>query len=145
VNEERLGSPAQFSEDLAAHLARFADATLPLPSRTELLQLIEVMFYASLHEEEGRLPTFNVAWQPGSDGSALFALATPLRVTPKNLAKLAPATRRDATSIAVRPCGDQLVAWALLQRSVASAAPLTIWVIAPGILRVDYAGAPRAQ
>jgi hypothetical protein len=65
-------------------------------------------------------------------------------VTPKNLAKLAPATQREATSIAVRREGNDLVAWALLQRNATSAPPLTIWSLGPGVLRIDYAGIPRA-
>ena len=43
-----------------------------------------------------------------------------------------------------RTQGGGLAAWALLQRSAAAASPLTIWSLAPGVLRVDYAGTPRA-
>jgi hypothetical protein len=74
----------------------------------------------------------------------LVAINAPVLLTPKNLAKLAPATQREATSIAVRRTQAGLVAWALLQRSTSSPAPLTIWSQAPGVLRVDYAGIPRA-
>lgn len=103
------------------------------------------MFFASMHEEEGRRSVFNVAWQPSShDCSALVAIATPVPVSPKNLAKLAPATQREATSIAVRRTSDGLVAWALLQRSAAAVPPFTIWALAPGVLRVDHAGTPCA-
>ena len=145
VNEERLGAPTEFARQLAGHLQLFAQPELPLPEAADLVQLVEVMFFASLHEEEGRRAAFNVAWQPGSrDCSALVAVSAPVLVTPKNLAKLAPATQRDATSIAVRRRDDSLVAWALLQRSAAAAAPLTIWSLAPGVLRMDYADAPRA-
>ena len=63
-------------------------------------------------------------------------------VTPANLAKLAPATSADATAIAVRPDGNDLVAWALLERNAHQA--LTIRVLAAGALRVDYAGVARA-
>jgi hypothetical protein len=118
---------------------------VPLPAAEDLAQLVKVMFFASMHEEEGRGLTFNVAWQPGSkDCSALVAMTAPVPVTPKNLAKLAPATQREATSIAVRRSGSGLVAWALLQRSAAAAPPLTIWSLAPGVLRVDFAGIPCA-
>jgi hypothetical protein len=145
VNEERLGSPIEFATTLAGHLQHFAQAAHPLPTAADLAELVEVMFYASLHEEEGRQAAFNVAWQPGSlDCAALVAIQTPELVTPKNLAKLAPATQRDATSIAVRRAQDKLVAWALLQRSATSDPPLTIWSLGPGVLRVDYAGIPRA-
>ena len=145
MNEERLGTPAQFAQVLARHLDLFAHASLPRPSDADLAQLIEVVFFASMHEEESRRTVFNIAWQPGShDCTALVAIASPVLVTPKNLAKFAPATQQEATSIAIRRVGPDLVAWALLQRNAAAAAPLTIWALAAGVLRVDYAGIPRA-
>jgi hypothetical protein len=145
VNEERLGSPAQFAAALARNLAAYAHDGLPRPSDADLALLVEVMFFASLHEEEGRRTAFSIAWQPGSgDCAAVLAMAAPVPVTPQNLAKLAPATHRDATSIAVRREAHGLAAWALMQRSAASEAPLTIWSLAPGVVRVDYAGIPRA-
>jgi hypothetical protein len=143
VNEERLGSPAQFAEELAEHLAARADATSPLPSRAELAALVDAMFFASLHEEEGRRVEFSVAWQPGSHGcAALVSITTPVRATPKNLSKLAPATRSEATSIAVRRDGADLVAWALLERSASGHQPLTIRALGSGVLRVEYGGVP---
>ena len=145
MNEERLGSPTEFAKRLARHLALFARAALPLPSDEELARLVDVTFFASLHEEEGRAATFNVAWQPsGGNCAALIAMAAPVLLTPKNLAKLAPATLQEATSIAVRSVRGDLVAWALLQRSATAEAPLTIWALAAGVLRVDYAGIPCA-
>jgi hypothetical protein len=77
----------------------------------------------------------------------VVAMATPLRVTPKNLAKLAPATWGEATSLAVRPDGpngEDIVAWALLERNGSTHQPLTIRALDVGVLRVDYAGIPRA-
>jgi hypothetical protein len=145
VNEEHLGTPAELAGRLARHFDSSPTPQAPLPSEADLKELIEVMFFASMHEEEGRRSVFNVAWQPGSkDCSALLAIATPVPVTPKNLAKLAPATQREATSIAVRRTSSGLVAWALLQRSAAAAPPFTIWALAPGVLRIDHAGIPCA-
>src|SRR5262249_13641972 len=40
--------------------------------------------------------------------------------------------------------GRELVAWALLQQSSQVESPLTIRALAPGVLRVDDAGIPRA-
>jgi hypothetical protein len=145
VNEERLGSPRQFAEQLADHLAGWADARAPLPDRAELIALVEATFFASLHEEEGRRVEFGVAWQPGArDCAAVVAIAAPVRVTPKNLAKLAPATSGDATSIAVRSDRGELVAWALLERNAVAHQPLTLRALGAGILRVDHGGTPRA-
>ncbi len=145
MNQERLGSPIEFSGRLVGHLARFAEEGLPLPDDADLVALVDVTFFASLHEEEARRAPFNVAWQPAAYGcAAVVELTRPVRATPKSLVKLAPATRLEATSIAVRRQGGELVAWALLEQNTAVRPPLTIRVLAPGVLRVDYAGAPRA-
>lgn len=145
MDQERLGSPAQFSKALAEHLLYPPGDAQPIPCAADLAKLIEVAFFASLHQEEGQNVLFNLAWQPSSlDCTALIAITPALHVSAGNLAKLAPATQREATSIAVRRAGDDLVAWALLQRNAASTPPLTIWALAPGVLRVDSAGIPRA-
>jgi hypothetical protein len=142
---ERLGSPREFAELLAGHLAGFAEAGLALPGDADLAALVEATFFASLHEEEARRSEFSVAWQPSArDCTAVVAMTKPVRATPKSLAKLAPATRREATSIAVRREGGDLVAWALLERNATAQPPLSIRVLASGILRADYAGIPRA-
>jgi hypothetical protein len=148
VNEERLGSTRDFAAQLAAHLEQFREPALALPSAPQLSALIEATFFASMHEEEARRVDFGVAWQPDArECSAVVAMATPLRVTPKNLAKLAPATWGEATSLAVRPDGpngDDIVAWALLERNGSTHQPLTIRALDVGVLRVDYGGIPRA-
>jgi hypothetical protein len=145
VKREQLGSPSEFAALLAPHLASFADATRPLPSEADLARLVEVMFYASLHEDEARRTNFNVAWAPGAlDSAAALVLASPVVVSPSNLAKLAPAALQEATSIAVRREGERIVAWALLQRHAVAESPLTIRSLAPGVLRVDDRGVPRA-
>ena len=145
MNQERLGSPTEFADRLSGHLARFAEDWLPLPDAADLLALVDVTFFASLHEEEARRFQFDVAWLPAArDCAAVVELRRPVRATPKSLIKLAPATQLDGTSIAVRREGGELVAWALVEHSAAAQPPLTIRVLAPGVLRVDYAGAPRA-
>ena len=114
-----------------------------MPSPADLAELVEAMFFASLHEEEARRVELAVAWETTThDCAAVLALTTPVPATPKTLAKLAPAA---ATAIAVRRDNTELVAWALLERSTESAyQPLTITAIASGVLRVDLAGTPRA-
>jgi hypothetical protein len=145
VKEERLGSPREFAEQVVAHLATLAQPELPLPTDTELTALVDAMFFASLHEEETRPAEFNVAWQPAAHGCvSVVAISPPLPATPKNLAKLAPATRREATSIAVRLDGGNLVAWALLDQATTAKQPLIVRSLRPGVVRVDYAGMPRA-
>ena len=144
MNEERLGWPVDFVGPLARHLESVAEPGLPLPSDAELAALVEVIFFASLHEEEARRTEFSVAWESRARECAAVVAIAPVRVTPGSLAKLAPATRHDVTSIAVRADGGELVAWALLERNTTARPSLTIRALAPGILRVEYAGVPRA-
>ena len=145
MNEERLESPQRFAEQLAAHLAGFADPAAPLPSDADLKQLVEATFYASLHDEEARRIEFSVAWQAAvQECAAVVAISRPVRVTPKSLSKLAPATWHESTSIAVRREGADLVAWAMLERSATAHQPLTIRASARGVLRIEYQGTARA-
>ena len=116
-----------------------------MPSARELRLLVQIAFFASLNEEEGQRLAFTMAWMNDvSADRAVFAIARPVHATPKNVAKLAPATARDATAMAVRREGDDLVVWALLQQNEAQEQPLTIRALAPGVLRVELGGIPRA-
>jgi hypothetical protein len=145
VNTQRLGSPADFAAELAVHLGPLAEPALPMPRAAQLRELVEAVFFASLHEEEGHKLEFGIAWQPEvRECAAVVAFGSPVRISPTNLAKLAPATLGEATSIAVRPEGTELVAWALLERSLSAHPALTLRVLGPGILRADYGGIPRA-
>ena len=145
MKHERRESPRDFAAQAAAHLARLAQPELPLPSQDELTSLVEATFYASLYEEEARRAEFGVAWQPVPGGClSVVAITPPLPATPANLAKLAPATRREATSIAVRRDSGELVAWALLEQNATTTHPLIIRALGSGVVRIDYAGEARA-
>lgn len=143
VDQESLHSPRTFAERLAEHL-RIAGRASALPTDAELFALVEATFYASLHEEEARRVELAVAWEPTARDCSSVLTITPIPVTPRNLAKLAPAALGEATSIAVRAEGDTLVAWALLDRSTSGAQPLTLRAIAAGVVRVDHDGLPCA-
>jgi hypothetical protein len=140
VIDERLGSPDEFAGALGAHLE---GADLPEPR--DLRSLIEIAFFASLNEEEGQRLAFTIAWigRAGAD-RAMIEIARPVLATPKNVAKLAPSTSREVTALAVRRAGEDLVVWALFQQSEALEQPLTIHALAPGVLRVELGGIPRA-
>jgi len=145
MNEERLGSAAAFAKQLALHLDELGGPTAGLPSPRELEQLVELAFFAGLHEEEARRSQIALAWTGGvHDCTAAVALSPPVRATPKSLAKLSPAVQGAPASLAVRPDGDDLMIWALLQHGVEAELPLTIRSLAAGVLRVDWRGVPRA-
>lgn len=142
MNEERLGSTGEFVERLAAHLATIAHG---MPDFSELRQLVEIGFFAGLHEEEARRFDLTLSWTGGVVGcAAVVALASPVLATPKTIAKLAPAAQRDSTSLAVRSEGGRLVVWALLQHEATCELPLMMRSLGPGVLRVDYRGLPIA-
>jgi hypothetical protein len=137
VRIERLGSPTEFARAVV-------QLGLSVPD-DHVHALVEAAFYASLQEEEARHAAFSIAWEPAAHAcKSVIAIGSPVTVTPKNLAKLAPATRLETTAIAVRPEGGQLVAWALLEQGPPAKQPFTIRVLGSGVLRVDVAGAPRA-
>ena len=134
VHDESRGTLTELTDLVYARLAGGI-------AREDLGELLEAMFFASLYEEEARRVQLSVAWEAAPrDCSAVLALSAPVPVTPKNLAKLAPAA---ATAIAIRRDGAQLVAWALLERST-NYPSLTITATASGVLRVDVAGVGRA-
>ena len=145
MNEERLGSPGAFAGKLVIHLGAIVGHGPKLPEAADLERLVDVSFFAGLHEEEGRRTDFMLAWMDEvRDCAAIVALRAPVLATPKNIARIAPAAQREATSLAVRREGNELVIWALLQNAATSEPPLTIRSLAAGVLRVDYMGVPRA-
>lgn len=145
MNEEHLRATGEFAAQLMTHLEPLRDPALAIPTPGQFAALVEAVFYASLHEEEARRLEFGVAWKPdATECAAVLMLDTPVRLTPKNLAKLAPATPGESTAIAVRPDGDVIVAWALLERNTALRQPLIVRALDAGVVRVDYAGWPRA-
>lgn len=145
MNHERLGSAHAFADDLVAHLGHVTDPDPSLPDARDLARLVELAFFAGLHEEEARRTDFTLAWTGGATHcTAVMALASPVRATPKAIAKLAPAARRDATALAIRRDGDELVLWALLTHRATADLPLMLRSLAPGVLRVDHRGVPRA-
>ncbi|MEJ7598983.1 MAG: putative sensor domain DACNV-containing protein [Kofleriaceae bacterium] len=145
MNHEQLGSPAELARGLTTHLAAFAVEDAPIPDEAVLHALVDATFFASMHEEEARRLQFGVAWQPNRcECAALVALDPPVRVTPSNPAKLAAGDRgrRDLDRRPPRrgPPGRLGPA----DGTLATQPQLTIRVLAPGVLRIEYAGIPRA-
>lgn len=145
MNEERLGSPAAFAEQLFAHLSATVDAPGGLPDARDLERLVTLAFFASLREEEARRSQFTLVWTGGVHRCiASMALYPPVPATATSIAKVAPVAQREATSLAIRRDGDELVIWALMQHGTPTDLPLMLCSLAPGVLRVDYGGVPRA-
>jgi len=102
----------------AAQIQGNAELTRPLPSRDHLEAILDVVYVASLMEEEGRRIDFTLAYL-GGDGARhlnhkVFPFKRPLPFDPKPLAKYALSTEPLTTSLAVWPSkGGDLRVWGL--------------------------------
>jgi hypothetical protein len=117
---------------------RISDAPLPA-SVEELATLLDVSFFATLLEEEGR-PTRFVASFIGPEDERVPArrLARPLPFTPESVKRLAPAADPELSSLAVSRIDGVLSIWGLLD--VPRLLSLQIFGLDTGQLRVSYLG-----
>jgi hypothetical protein len=120
--------------------ARSRTDAAPLPqSIEEMATLLDVCFFATLLEEEGRPTRFALSViGPDDDGAAARRLAHPLPFTPESIRRLAPAADPELSSLAVRGGADGLVIWGLLD--VPRLHCLQIFGSDTGQLRVTYLG-----
>ena len=134
---------ARAGEDGASHAHRLAGSRInaaPLPaSIEETATLLDVCFFATLLEEEGR-PTRFAASFIGPDDHDVSArrLARPLPFTPESIKRLAPAADPELSSLAVSRAADGLSIWGLLD--VPRLHCLQIFGSDTGQLRVTYLG-----
>lgn len=117
---------------------RISDAPLPA-SVEEMATLLDVSFFATLLEEEGR-PTRFVASFIGPEDERVPArrLARPLPFTPESVKRLAPAADPELSSLAVSRIDGVLSIWGLLD--VPRLRSLQIFGLDTGQLRVSYLG-----
>jgi hypothetical protein len=112
----------------------------PLPhSVDEMTTLLDVSFFATLLEEEGRPTRFVVSFiGPDDHGVSARRLASPLPFTPESVRRLAPAADPELSSLAVWRADDGLAIWGLLD--VPRLFGLQIFGSDAGQLRVSYLG-----
>src|SRR2546423_15336770 len=68
--------------------------------------------FGSLQKQESRSVIFSLAFLPPDVGGNAYVFETPVRFSPENLAKLAPALETSKAYIGVWPdCDDELVIW----------------------------------
>lgn len=130
-------------QDGAPHtqgVARSRISAAPLPgSIEETATLLDVCFFATLLEEEGRPTRFAVSFiGPDDDGVSARRLARPLPFTPESIRRLSPAADPELSSLAVTRAPDGLAIWGLLD--VPRLHCLQIFGSDTGQLRVTYLG-----
>ena len=115
-------------------------SAVPLPgSIEEMATLLDVSFFATLLEEEGRPTRFAVSFiGPDDDGVSARRLAHPLPFTPESIRRLAPAADPDLSSLGVSRDADGLSIWGLLD--VPRLHCLQMFGSETGQLRVTYFG-----
>ncbi len=106
-SNEEIESARQFSNRIA-----------PIPSVSDLEYLLDIAFFASLTQEEGRPVCFSLAYcdptytLDSKTPAVRFATELPLAV--EHIRKLSPASNPETTDIAVFPSGNKLTIWGLV-------------------------------
>ena len=83
-----------------------------VPSAKQIAQLIDAVHWASVMPDEGRFPRFAVSFGPPDPPGAPVRVRR-MKLTPSNLASLAPAAVRDLCQIGVSSRDGRLQIWGL--------------------------------
>jgi hypothetical protein len=82
-----------------------------IPTATVIEAIIDAAFWASLRKEEGRSPKISIALTPPEDNIQPLIFKSPVKFTPKNLTKLAPAVEMPGIHLGVWFDHDELYIW----------------------------------
>jgi hypothetical protein len=115
---------------LAAHFAPHAGA----PDAAAIEGLVDAAFWASLQREEGAAPEISLAFLPPERAVRPLRLARPLPLSPRALARLAPAVFRPGIHLGVWRDAGGLVVWGTTR--VVPSLGFVLEVIGPGLLVV---------
>jgi hypothetical protein len=108
----------------------------PLPDAGAIEALIDAAFWASLQREEGYAPEISLAFLPSERAVRPLMFATPLPLTPRSLARLAPAVERPGIHLGVWRERGEFVVWGTT-RTVPSFC-FVLEVLGPGLLVVKH-------
>lgn len=133
------------AETVVARFTRRADAAraagkqglATTPDAATVEAVIDAAFWASLRREEGYPPKISLAFLPPEQATPLLRFARPLPLTPRALARLAPAVERPGIHLGVWPCdGEELCVWGTTR--VIPRLCFVLEVVEPGLLVVKY-------
>ncbi|RCH53908.1 hypothetical protein DJ568_15325 [Mucilaginibacter hurinus] len=106
---------ATIEEHFAKHLhaaRKLDEPNLALKPETRIIEaVIDAAFWASLRREEGRPPKISIALLHPSQSDQPLAFGKRLRLTPKNLIKLAPAVEQPGVHLGVWHENDEIFIW----------------------------------
>lgn len=140
--KNRSPTPREFATTAHIHVTRLSGRPSlgrpRIPTEAELQELVDIAFFAGLHEEEARPTETTLVWQPEDGAIGVVRLKEPVEATAEKIAKLAPAAERDRTPLAVRTDGDRVVIWGLVNQGSMASLYLTVRTLAPGVVRIDY-------
>lgn len=128
------------AEHLDAHLAAAREGGYtdfaPQPDVHHIEALIDGAFWASLLREEGLEPRISLAFIPPEITGHAMRFQQPLALSPRGLAKLAPAVERPGIHLGVWPDGEVLRVWGTT-RSVPNQT-FVLEVVEPGLVVLKY-------
>jgi hypothetical protein len=139
----RYPAARTFAPRLEDHFVRHAGADphgppagAPLPDAHAIEALIDAAFWASLQREEGYAPEISLAFLPPERVARPLIFAAPLPLSPRALARLAPAVARPGIHLGVWRDGRELVVWGTT-RAIPSFC-LVLEVLGPGLMVVKH-------
>ncbi|MFO0560329.1 MAG: hypothetical protein U0269_20095 [Polyangiales bacterium] len=135
--------PSESVDELSALLDARREEHSSVLSRDELAALLDVVFFSSMHEEEGAHVVYDAVVlsreQARRAGLEAFEFAQTIACEPRRLAKLAPATVVDRTAIAIERTERAMVVWGIVEQKPEQPL-LSLRVRAPAVLSVELGG-----
>ncbi len=129
---------------IEAHLVKHRDIARQLdvpelaivPSVPVIEAVIDIGFWASLQREEGHPPKISIAYLSPQQAVKPLVFENKLRLTPKNLTKLAPAVEEPGIHLGVWYDGDSLNIWGTTHHIPGIC--LVLEVVEPGLLVIKH-------
>lgn len=119
----------------AARLQGTANLAIEPPAAI-IEAIIDVAFWASLRREEGRPPKISISLLPPQQARNPLIFGKPLRLTPHNLTKLAPAVESPGIHLGVWFENDELYVWGTTL--IIPGICFVLEVVEPGLLVIKH-------
>ena len=128
---------AHFSNHLQAAAGRFTQAELASAPDSSIIEAVtDIAFWASLRQEEGRSPDISMALLQPSQAAYPLLFSEPLRFTPQNLVKLAPAVEQRGIHLGIWHNDDGLYIWGTTH--MVPGICFVLEVVEPGFLVIKH-------
>jgi hypothetical protein len=143
MNEPLYPAARIFASKIADQFVSRADECIaksrkdgPLPDPGAVEALVDAAFWASLQREEGYAPEISLAFLPPERAVRPLLFASPLPLSPRALARLAPAVERPGIHLGVWRDGDRMFVWGTTR--VIPRFCLVVEVLGPGLIVVKH-------